>query len=570
MMSSWQLLNGVALLVTVAVVPCTAATAQQPAGSNVEILVQGGKLPSVNGIDFDKAGNLWAGSVFVGGMYRIDTRTGDILERRTYEQGYRTPDDLYNAKDGSQYWVNIVEGQVMRRWPDGTIKPISQSAPGPDGITMTRDETKLYVADCFLNRNLYEVDIEGKQPMKVVTDQLDQLCASDGMRFGPDGKLYGTRWFAGTVVRIDVDSGAFEDVVIGFGAPASLKFDRNDNLYVADARGGVYKADPKTGNKEVAVMLPAALDNLTFSPDNRMFVSSSTFGKIWEVIAGQPPRVVLDGGLSLASGVTLRPRSDGVLSLFVADMMGLWEFDARTGATIGHAKDVEMGQPIYANIGTVTDVDTHGEFVLVCSTIKNFVKIWDPRAQHTKHVFKSFAAPTAVASLGGDFAVAELAKGRVLKVTPQIVADQPIADTPFFQETIADGLKAPVALAFADGRLFVADMVAGAVLKIMEGGKIVPAATLVRGLDRPQGIAVADGMVYVIEAGAGKLKRIAIDTGKVETVAEGMAFGNAPDANNPKLRDASIKGVAVAEGYAWITGDRGDDGFVIYRVSIAP
>jgi hypothetical protein len=229
-----------------------------------------------------------------------------------------------------------------------------------------------------------------------------------------------------------------------------------------------------------------------------------------------------------------------------------------------------MGQPIYANIGTVTDVDTHGEFVLVCSTIKSFVKIWDPRAQHTKHVFKSFAAPTAVASLGGDFAVAELAKGRVLKVTPQIVADQPIADTPFFQETIADGLKAPVALAFADGRLFVADMVAGAVLKIMEGGKIVPAATLVRGLDRPQGIAVADGMVYVIEAGAGKLKRIAIDTGKVETVAEGMAFGNAPDANNPKLRDASIKGVAVAEGYAWITGDRGDDGFVIYRVSIAP
>ena len=56
----------------------------------------------------------------------------------------------------------------------------------------------------------------------------------------------------------------------------------------------------------------------------------------------------------------------------------------------------------------------------------------------------------------------------------------------------------------------------------------------------------------------------------LETVAEGMAFGNAPDANNPKLRDASIKGVAVAEGYAWITGDRGDDGFVIYRVSIAP
>jgi hypothetical protein len=96
MMSSWQLLNGVALLVTVAVVPCTAATAQQPAGSNVEILVQGGKLPSVNGIDFDKAGNLWAGSVFVGGSADRH-RTGDILERRTYEQGW-DPDDLYNAR----------------------------------------------------------------------------------------------------------------------------------------------------------------------------------------------------------------------------------------------------------------------------------------------------------------------------------------------------------------------------------------------------------------------------------------------------------------------------------------
>ena len=441
MTSSWQFSNRVALLVVLFAAPCAAAMAQQPAASGVEILVQGGKLASVNGIDFDQHGNLWAGSVFLGGLYRIDTRTGDILERRTYEQGYRTPDDLYNAKDGSQYWVNIVEGQVMRRWPDGTINqnPIGQSAPGPDGITMTRDETKLYVADCFLNRNLYQVDLEGKRPMRVVTDQLGQLCASDGMRFGPDGKLYGTRWFAGTVARIDVDSGDFQDVVIGFGAPASLKFDRNDNLYVADALGGVYKADPKTGKKEVAVMLPAALDNLAFSPDNRMFVSSSTFGKIWEVVAGQPPRVVLDGGLSLASGVALRRRADGGLSLFVADMMGLWEFDAHTGAEIAHAKDVEMGQPIYANIGTVTDVDTHGDNVLVSSTIKNFVKIWDPRAQRTKHVFKSFAAPTAVASLGADFAVAELGTGRVLKVTPQIVADQPIADTPFFQRPSPTG-----------------------------------------------------------------------------------------------------------------------------------
>ena len=112
-------------------------------------------------------------------------------------------------------------------------------------------------------------------------------------------------------------------------------------------------------------------------------------------------------------------------------------------------------------------------------------------------------------------------------------------------------------------------MVAGTVLKVMEGGKIVPAATLARGLDRPQGIAVAEGMVYVIEAGAGKLKRIAVDTGKVETVADGMAFGSAPDPKNPKLRDTSIKGVAVERGYAWITGDRGDDGFVVYRVAIA-
>ncbi|HEU5282815.1 MAG TPA: hypothetical protein VFU53_03295, partial [Burkholderiales bacterium] len=110
MTSSWQFSNRVALLVVLFAAPCAAAMAQQPAASGVEILVQGGKLASVNGIDFDQHGNLWAGSVFLGGLYRIDTRTGDILERRTYEQGYRTPDDLYNAKDGSQYWVNIVEG----------------------------------------------------------------------------------------------------------------------------------------------------------------------------------------------------------------------------------------------------------------------------------------------------------------------------------------------------------------------------------------------------------------------------------------------------------------------------
>jgi sugar lactone lactonase YvrE len=165
----------------------------------------------------------------------------------------------------------------MRRWPDGTIKPISQSAPGPDGITMTRDETKLYVADCFLNRNLYEVDIEGKQPMKVVTDQLDQLCASDGMRFGPDGKLYGTRWFAGTVVRIDVDSGASR-TSSSASAPASLKFDPTTPLRSGRARR--VSADPKTGTKRSqSCCLPRRQPHV--QPDNRMFVSSSTFGKIW-------------------------------------------------------------------------------------------------------------------------------------------------------------------------------------------------------------------------------------------------------------------------------------------------
>ena len=97
----------------------------------------------------------------------------------------------------------------------------------------------------------------------------------NGMDWGPDGKLYGPRWFHGEVARIDVDSGDLETVATGFGIPAAVKFDSEGRLHVLDTQvGEVVRVDIVTGEKEVVGRPGVAKDNLAFNADDRLFVSS--------------------------------------------------------------------------------------------------------------------------------------------------------------------------------------------------------------------------------------------------------------------------------------------------------
>ena len=79
--------------------------------------------------------------------------------------------------------------------------------------------------------------------------------------------------------------------------PAAVKFDSQGNLHALDsASGEVLTVDTTTGSMTVIATLPAALDNLAFDSQDRLFVSNIN-GLIVEVLSDGTTRTVTGPGL---------------------------------------------------------------------------------------------------------------------------------------------------------------------------------------------------------------------------------------------------------------------------------
>ena len=100
--------------------------------------------------------------------------------------------------------------------------------------------------------------------------------------WGPDGRLYGPRWFNNKVVSINVDTGELRKEASGFNVPAAVKFNSKGELFVLDTGAGkVFKiVDGK--NEEIA-FIDQGLDNFAINADDEIFVSSYSEGSIVKI-----------------------------------------------------------------------------------------------------------------------------------------------------------------------------------------------------------------------------------------------------------------------------------------------
>ena len=89
--------------------------------------------------------------------------------------------------------------------------------------------------------------------------------------FGPDGYLYGPLSGDGTVVRIDVDAAVPtpDAVASGFSFPTAVKFNSLGELYAGDlTAGSVARVDIDTGDWETIAEIEGVIDNIAFSPED--------------------------------------------------------------------------------------------------------------------------------------------------------------------------------------------------------------------------------------------------------------------------------------------------------------
>ena len=209
-MNKWQTLLTIGLLVFAA--SCVADTTENKKMSdNVQVLIGGNTFRGINGIAWGPDNLIWMGSVWSGKVAAIDPKTGEI--RHTI--ALQGADDLAFHPDGRLYMNYIATGDIGVRMPDGKASIATRIGPGNNGIAIRKDG-RVFVSQLFLGSKLYEIYADGKRKPREIADLGKQM--SNGMNFGPDGKLYGSAFVAGEVIRIDIETGAIETVASKVGS----------------------------------------------------------------------------------------------------------------------------------------------------------------------------------------------------------------------------------------------------------------------------------------------------------------------------------------------------------------
>ncbi|MYA07374.1 MAG: hypothetical protein F4172_02495 [Holophagales bacterium] len=511
---------------------------------SVRTIGESASFRGINGIMFGPDGALYLTSVVTPAVARIDPESGEILDNWGLDDGAQSPDDLAFGPDGSVYWTDISNGDVTMRTPTGETRVIASPGVGVNPITFS-DDGRLFVSQCFMDTNLFELDPTGEQEPRLIRDDLGPGCGLNGMDWGSaDGRLYGPRWFRGEVVRVDVDSGELETVASGFEVPAAVKFNSEGVLHVLDSLRGEVVRVGEDGRKEVVARVQPGLDNFAFDADDRLFISSFADGFIVEALSPDENRMVLAGGLNMPGGVALIGSGDAV-RLVVADFFALRQLDPSTGDELGVVRDV-IG---FSDIGTSMSVHATDDGQLILSSwFDNAVRLWDPATDALVQIFGELAAPIDAIRFGGDIVASQWGAGNVIAFSP---------GNPEEKRVLAEGLSGPAGLTAADGTLYVTDNVAGTVLRIGDDG----VETVAEGLDQPEGLAAANGSIYVVEAGAGRVVAIDAASGESTTVADGLELHVPASGAFPNTM--LFNGIATDGDTAWVAGDAANTVYVI-------
>ncbi|MFD1814646.1 SMP-30/gluconolactonase/LRE family protein [Rhodococcus gannanensis] len=369
-----------------------------------------------------------------------------------------------------------------------------------------------------------------------------RLFGANGLRTGPDGRVYIAQVAGSQISALDVDSGQLETVSAKGGpivAPDDAAFDSRGDLYVTeyyDGRVSVRGTDGTT--RLLRDDLPGA-NGITFH-GNRLFVDECRIGgRLMELDpAGGAPKVLLDG-LPMPNALEVGP--DGKLYYPLLGTNEIWRIDPDGGEPERVAAD--LGGP------TAVKFDADGMIVSTQVGAGQVLRI-DPRTGDS----------TVLATIGPGLDNLTFVGGRlfVSSFTGQITEILAGGRT---ETALPDGLTWPLDLTVGpDGTLFVAD---GTFLLAIEPGgepqtlgmlfspgypgyirgltstgpgefvvagngtvsRYRPGASesevLVEGLDQLYGVAVSpSGVVAVADLGAGTV--YTVRDGAAEAAATGL------------------------------------------------
>ena len=493
----------------------------------MQVLVSGAALSGANGLHFGPDGQLYVASVIGNELVRVDPQSGEITRRWSSRDGVDGPDDVAFAPDGSFYWTSILTGEVAGFRPDGRRVSAGKPGIGVNPLTFS-DDGRLFVAQCFFGTGLFELDPMGVAPPRVIRDDLGPDCGLNGMDWGPDGRLYGPRWFRGEVVSIDVDSGAMRTEADGFAVPAAVKFDSAGRLHVLDTERGEVVRVQADGRQVVASFSPG-LDNLAFDAADVLHVSSFVDGSVTRVNADGSTTELLPGGIAHPGGVALL--GDAVV---VADFHSVRAFTP-AGEPLWMVRNI-LG---VGELGSTIAVSADGDNLLLTSWVDNNVRVFDPTTRSVIRRYDDLAQPVSAVRFGEGIAVAEHGTGSVVLLNA--ISGE--------RHTLIDGLEAPTGLAVDGNELYVTDRASGSVWRLANARS----KRFASGLGSPEGIAVTASGLYIVDGASGRVWHVshAGIVSEIARIAPGVEA--ASTAQPPSMIFNGI--AAAADGSLFATGE---------------
>lgn len=524
------------------IAPTVAPATRPTSWAAPEALVAPSSFSGVHGLAIDRQGRLLAGTVVGNQLWEVDRQTG--AARVLIDAPDGQADDIAVGPRGELAWTNYLMGMVRLRENDGApMRVLAKDLPGINSLDFDRRNGKLYASQVFLGDGLWEIDVAGQKPPRLIGKDMGGF---NGFEVGPDGMLYGPLWFKGQVVRIDPADGRITVIAEGFKIPAAANLDGKGNLWVVDARSGeLVRVELATGRKTVAKQFKPSIDNLAIAPEGTVYVSNMADNSIeaFEPSSGTS-RLLTGGKLAVPAGLKI----DGG-ELWVADIFGFRQVDAKTGAVrdiFRMQRDPELEYPFGVGLSA-------SHFAL-SSWFTGSVQLVDRKSLKTTAALHGLKAPVdAIPMPDGSLVYAEIATGSVTR------ASGPKYET---RQLVASGLGGPVQMVLGrDGALYLTEA-AGKLTRIPLDAS-APLRVIANGLALPEGLAQTPwGSFIVAESAARRLIEIDPANGARRTVAENLPIGLA---GGPGLPPPYVPtGMAVgADGTIYMSADRNN---ALYRL----
>ncbi|MEU0147491.1 SMP-30/gluconolactonase/LRE family protein [Streptomyces sp. NPDC006288] len=390
----------------------------------------------------------------------------------------------------------------------------------------------------------------GRRPVQRL-NPANPLWGSNGIAFGPDGRLYVAEFLGGRISAVDLDAGEL-DVVVPAGGPVEspddLAFGADGSMYVADlVPGRVWRRSPQ-GEYSLVCDEVQNPNGITCIGD-RLFVNEmKPDGRLLELFPDGGEPAVLTGGLALGNAMQRGP--DGWL--YYPHMVSgqVWRIPPDGGEPELVADQVELPVAVRFDLagvlhvlslgpeGRVTRIDLHGTGSR--TVVSSGVAGLDNAAFDAENrMFVSSYATGGITEMhpdgrtrvivprgfDGPYGVTVDLGGTVYAADHYRVAGPPAAEEDKRDAAGAEGPVSHVLAPFAhgiaaDGDLLHLTSQFGDVRTYDPGEGTM--RTRVVGLRRPMGIAVGPaGALVVAESGGGRILSVAEDD-TVTVLAEGL------------------------------------------------